>query len=115
MTSAGVAGVPPTDAGAASGLVNTAHQLGSSLGLATLVTLASQHAGSGRLGVAGEVHAALTGSSAFLALGLVLTLVFIVPRRSAGLRHGPTTTLRTAAPEAAGVGGCTGSRPSDAT
>ena len=34
LTNAGIAGVAPTDAGAASGLLNTAHQLGMALGLA---------------------------------------------------------------------------------
>jgi predicted MFS family arabinose efflux permease len=33
LTAAGIAGVAPKDAGAASGLVNVAHQLGGSLGL----------------------------------------------------------------------------------
>jgi EmrB/QacA subfamily drug resistance transporter len=37
LTNAGLAGVEPADAGAASGLVNTAHQLGMALGLAALV------------------------------------------------------------------------------
>ena len=39
LTSAGIAGVAPGDAGAASGLVNVAHQLGGSLGLGILVTV----------------------------------------------------------------------------
>jgi len=41
LTSAGVAGVAPEDAGAASGLVNVAHQLGGSLGVGILVTVFS--------------------------------------------------------------------------
>lgn len=39
LTMAGVANVEPHDAGAASGLVNVAHQLGASLGLAVLVVV----------------------------------------------------------------------------
>ena len=39
LTSAGIAGSTPADAGAASGLVNTAHQLGSALGLGILVAV----------------------------------------------------------------------------
>lgn len=39
LTVAGVAGVEPQNAGAASGLVNVAHQLGASLGLAVLVVV----------------------------------------------------------------------------
>jgi hypothetical protein len=41
LTAAGIAGVAPHDAGAASGLVNAAHQLGGALGLGVLVTLAA--------------------------------------------------------------------------
>lgn len=47
LTSAGIAGVTARDAGAASGLVNTAHQLGSALGLGILVAVAAS-AGSPR-------------------------------------------------------------------
>jgi hypothetical protein len=39
LTAAGIAGVAGEDAGAASGLVNVAHQLGGSLGLGILVTV----------------------------------------------------------------------------
>jgi len=89
MTSAGVAGVAAADAGAASGLVNTAHQLGSSLGLGILVTIASQTADPARgagaaASVTEHVSTALTGSSAFLALALLITVVFIVRSGAAG-------------------------------
>ena len=46
LTSAGIAGVPAEDAGAASGLVNTFHQLGMALGLGVLVA-ASANSGRG--------------------------------------------------------------------
>ena len=39
LTSAGLAGVAPSDAGAASGLINVMQQLGAALGLAVLVTV----------------------------------------------------------------------------
>jgi hypothetical protein len=47
LTQAGLAGVDPSDAGAASGLVNVTQQVGAALGLAVLVTVldaASGHA-----------------------------------------------------------------------
>jgi EmrB/QacA subfamily drug resistance transporter len=81
LTSAGLAGVDPQDAGAASGVVNTAHQLGMALGLGILVTV-SAHAGDDLLGptaVAEQVRAALTGSSVLLAAALLVTLAVILP------------------------------------
>jgi hypothetical protein len=81
LTNAGIGGVAPADAGAASGLVNTAHQLGTALGLAVLSAVA-QGAGTGSGGpvaVAEQVRAALTGSSALLALALLVVLVLVVP------------------------------------
>ena len=41
LTAAGIAGVAPADAGAASGVVNAAQQLGVSLGVSLLVTVAA--------------------------------------------------------------------------
>jgi EmrB/QacA subfamily drug resistance transporter len=82
MTSAGLAGVSARDAGPASGLVNTFHQLGMALGLAALVAVS---AGSGH-GLASEaalltarVQAALTAGSVLLAGSLVIVLGLIVP------------------------------------
>jgi EmrB/QacA subfamily drug resistance transporter len=82
LTTAGIAGVAPADAGAASGLVNTAHQLGMALGLAVLSAVAVR-AGTGLDGpaaVAQHVHAALTGSSVLLGVALLVVLVVLVPR-----------------------------------
>jgi EmrB/QacA subfamily drug resistance transporter len=81
LTSAGLAGVPTADAGAASGLVNTAHQLGMALGLGILVAV-SAHAGSdlaGAAAVGAHVRAALTGSTVLLTAALVVVLAVIVP------------------------------------
>jgi len=75
LTAAGVAGVPAQDAGAASGVVNVAHQLGSSLGLAALVAVAG--VGAGQLGVpllAHRVTLALGSAAVMLALALLLVL-----------------------------------------
>jgi EmrB/QacA subfamily drug resistance transporter len=93
LTTAGVAGVEPKDAGAASGVVNVAQQLGSSLGLGILVTVfaaagrAAAHHPTGatlrlqaHYALAHAVATALRGSAIFLALGLAV--VVAVMRRS---------------------------------
>jgi EmrB/QacA subfamily drug resistance transporter len=73
LTSYGISGVAGADAGAASGLLNTAHQLGSSVGLAILVTLASSATASA------QTHAALTGSTAMLGVALIVAVAVILP------------------------------------
>jgi EmrB/QacA subfamily drug resistance transporter len=66
LTTAGLAGVAPTDAGAASGLINVMQQLGAALGLAVLVTVfGSVTRGAG---AAGLDHAARAGAAARVAL-----------------------------------------------
>ncbi|GAA3600183.1 MFS transporter [Kineosporia mesophila] len=83
LTSSGIAGVRQSDAGAASGLLNTAHQLGMALGLAVLVAI-STRAGSGSTSpgaVAAQFHDAITGSSVMLALALLIVLVVLLPAR----------------------------------
>ncbi|MFI7063152.1 MFS transporter [Kribbella sp. NPDC050124] len=72
LTSAGIAGVPAADAGAASGLVNTFHQLGMALGLGVLVAVS---AGSGAL--AAQVSAALAAGSVLLGLCLITVLILM--------------------------------------
>jgi hypothetical protein len=92
LTSAGIAGVAPQDAGAASGLLNTAHQLGMALGLAVLSAVALR-AGTGLAGpaaVAERVGAALTGSSVLLAVALLVVLVLLIPN-GRGSRTGAGT------------------------
>ncbi|MFS2028731.1 MULTISPECIES: MFS transporter [unclassified Curtobacterium] len=80
LTSFGIAGATSADAGAASGLVNTAHQLGSSLGLAVLVAASTAlTTGTGVVGVVGRTHSALTLASIFIAAALILCAVVIVP------------------------------------
>ncbi|CAN5343361.1 MFS transporter [soil metagenome] len=92
LTSFGIAGVRAEDAGAASGLLNTAHQLGSSLGLAVLVTLGVSAAGSSSSVVIDEVvsrvDVALTGSSVMLVLAVVVVAAVILPAHVLG-RRGP--------------------------
>jgi EmrB/QacA subfamily drug resistance transporter len=88
VTIAAVAGVEEREAGLASGLINTAQQVGGALGLATLATIANSRTDD-VMAAAGGNPSALPGAltegfqSAFLAgagfaaLGIVLTLVLI--------------------------------------
>lgn len=86
LTSAGISGVDENDAGAASGLVNTFHQLGASLGIAILVVAATAAATdtSPAVKLSNQVSAALTAGSVLLGLCLVAVLALILP---AGLAH----------------------------
>lgn len=73
LTVAGMAGVSARDAGAGSGVVNVAHQLGLSLGLALLVVVfATAQAGAARhsapIALAHGITAALFGATVLLAL-----------------------------------------------
>jgi MFS transporter len=68
-TSYGITDVTTHDAGAASGLLNTAHQLGMALGLGFLVTLAADHTGTAN--ITAHVTVALTGASVLLALSVL--------------------------------------------
>jgi EmrB/QacA subfamily drug resistance transporter len=92
LTAAGIAGVDRADAGAASGVMNAAQQLGVSLGISVLVTVvaavggaASGHLpavglaldGDARAELAHAVATALTGSAVLLALGLAVVLVAV--------------------------------------
>ncbi len=87
LTTAGLSGVEPSDAGAASGLVNVTQQVGAALGLAVLVTVLSAAAGHAQLhtGVAASASlvrglditfgvAALFGLVAFVLVGLLVRL-----------------------------------------
>lgn len=81
LTAAGIAGAKAEDGGAASGLVNTAHQLGSTLGVAILTT-----AGAAASTLAGRVVDAYIGGSIMLAIALLASLFFIVPAERASRR-----------------------------
>lgn len=88
LTAAGMAGVPARDAGAGSGLINAAQQLGAALGLGILVTVfasasrsAAQHAGATpRSELADAVGSTLVGSAVFLALALAVAVFVMRPR-----------------------------------
>ncbi|MFP3606426.1 MFS transporter [Paraburkholderia sp. SIMBA_053] len=98
LTVAGVANVDPKDAGAASGLVNVAHQLGGSLGLGILIVAfdaagASIHSDAKTL-LAARVSAAFTAAAVMqiLALLLVLLLVYQFRRDAVSRRLTSTST-----------------------
>ena len=74
LTAAGLTGVNPQDAGAASGVTNVAHQLGGSLGLGILIAVFAAANGD----LADRIASALTGGAVLLALALGTVLVFIV-------------------------------------
>ncbi|WP_405850599.1 hypothetical protein OG211_34755 [Streptomyces niveus] len=83
LTSSGVDGVAPADAGAASGLINTVHQIGSALSLSILTAVAASVSTSHEAAdIAARSGAALTGSAVLLALALAATLTLIVPART---------------------------------
>jgi MFS family permease len=105
LTAAGLAGVAGSDAGAASGLVNAAQQLGGSVGIGVLVSVfasagathtprhlaaASQRAND----LAHSIGAPLTASVVFMALGLaVVLLVMRRPPQSAEIARIPETRM----------------------
>ncbi len=74
LTTAGIANVEPRDAGAASGIVSTAVQLGNALGLSVLVVLTAHIAQSayGRAAfVVERTHVAMLGGVGFMVLALL--------------------------------------------
>lgn len=89
LTSAGISGATASDAGAASGLVNTFHQLGMALGLAILVALTATlpATGAGQAEhLTAQVSAAYVGASVFLVMSLVAVLALIAPATRAARR-----------------------------
>ena len=102
LTTFGIYGVERADAGAASGVLNTAHQLGTALGLAVLVSLASGVDGTGVEAQAKRFHSALTGSTGMLALGLLIVLVLVTIGRRERRREAHGASLH-AGPSAVGT------------
>nr|WP_272910157.1 MFS transporter [Streptomyces mexicanus] len=83
MTSSGVDGVAPADAGAGSGLVNTVHQIGSALSLSILTAAAATVSTDDEAAdIAARSGAALTGSAVLLALAVLAVGILIVPSRA---------------------------------
>ncbi|MFD0758101.1 MFS transporter [Arthrobacter ulcerisalmonis] len=88
LTSFGILGAPASDAGAASGLVNTFHQIGTCLGLGIAVAAAATvpTVGPAAAHLSAEVSAALTAGSVLLLLAVVITAVLILPADLAARR-----------------------------
>lgn len=84
LTMWGISGVPAKDVGAASGLVNVAHQLGSSLGFSAMVaaSVVGASASRGSLRLVRQVDNAMTAGAVMLAIALVLALALNAPRRA---------------------------------
>jgi len=97
LTSFGITGAPAADAGAASGLVNTFHQVGTCLGLGIAVAAAATvpATGSAVAHLAAQVSVALTTGSILLLVALVVTAALILPPDLAARR---TWAPRMAAP-----------------
>jgi EmrB/QacA subfamily drug resistance transporter len=95
LTSAGIAGVAAEEAGAASGLVNTFHQLGMAVGLGVLITV-SAHAGHGQTSpsavLTAHVDTALATGSALLVLCLIAALTLILPTELSSHRRAAKTS-----------------------
>lgn len=93
LTSAGVAGVDHQKAGAASGAVNVAHQLGSSVGLSVLVAVAGVAAAglTGRAFAVTRVQIAFDAGTVMLVMALVIVLMAIV--RPGAMKTAPATAV----------------------
>jgi Na+/melibiose symporter-like transporter len=86
LTAAAMADVSGEDTGAASGMVNVAHQLGGALGLAVLVAVSAMGGAPGgatRADLAHRIGAAMSAGALMLALALVVVLACIVRRPAA--------------------------------
>jgi len=92
LTVSAVSNVAKEDAGAASGLVNVAHQLGGSIGLGVLVVAYAAAGGgslTGRDELAHRFAAAIDTGAAMLLIGLVVAVAFVIPGRRQSKAHAP--------------------------
>ncbi len=87
MTQGGVAGVEPQDAGAASGLVNVAHQIGGSIGIAVLTIVFAR-----ATDPATGFHRVFLGAVAFFALALLLAATTAVAAHARPRASTPVTS-----------------------
>lgn len=105
LTAAGVAGVGHEDAGAASGAVNVAHQMGSSVGLSILVAMAAVGASSlsGRELLAYRITTAFDAATVMLVLALLVALWTIVLPARRAMAARPELAMRAAEESALGA------------
>lgn len=90
LTIAGVAGVANEDQGAASGVVNAAHQLGGTLGLSILIVVfvaAGSPSLDGLSLLSHRISAALIGGGVMLILALAIALVLVISTERNGNRQ----------------------------
>jgi EmrB/QacA subfamily drug resistance transporter len=94
LTAAGITAIDPRDAGAASGLVNVAHQLGGALGVSIMVAVAaSGDTSTSPAGIAAQTTDGLTTGAILLGLAFVAALALIVPgTRATNARLHDTTS-----------------------
>lgn len=92
LTASGIVRVPSERAGAASGVVNVAHQLGSSLGLGVLVAVAAigSQGLQGTALLASRASVAMETGSVLIAMTLILAVMFMA-RPRARLEKASTT------------------------
>jgi EmrB/QacA subfamily drug resistance transporter len=96
LTTSGVRGVEGRDQGAASGLVNVAHQLGGSIGLSVLIVVFAANTNPQLTGAAlmsHQVSAVFIGAAVMNLLALVLTAIFILPANRKNERPCSAATL----------------------
>src|SRR4051794_27451769 len=94
VTLSATSGVNPSDAGLASGLINTTRQIGGSLGLAVLLTIATSQAHAlaaqgGRAAEVGGFTRAFTVSAALMVLAAIVALL-VLPRPAAKVTESAT-------------------------
>jgi EmrB/QacA subfamily drug resistance transporter len=99
VTIAGMSGVAPADAGVASGLINTSRQVGGSVGLAAVTTIATTVAGhsAGIDGLNHGFHVALYTLVGISVLGAVFAAAIGRPRPVAAAEPEPAYILKEAA------------------
>ncbi|MFG3396489.1 MULTISPECIES: MFS transporter [Streptomyces] len=94
IANAATSGVAPHEAGMASGLLNSARQLGGSIGLAAMSTVAAAAASNGAASDSAadrltDGYGMVFASNSGLLIFAVLVAVFILPRQSPGPMPGP--------------------------